>query len=162
MTFVSPLSPSGDSVKARDLNGHLLIVTPLGIEERSSDFGPAEVVRVNIVDLDDNVEFEDVLLWGRALVASLKKNIGAQVLGRMGQSSPKPGQNPAWILSDATTDSAAVTKATTYLAAKATAGITQPAVEASGLSAEATDALKSVLDVNDPAIQAALAQLAKK
>jgi hypothetical protein len=51
------------------------------------------------------------------------------------------------------------------LAAKATAGlvVTQaPAPSTGGLSAEATDALKSVVDVNDPAIQAALAQLAAK
>jgi hypothetical protein len=163
MTFTPPATNSGDYVKMADLNGHLCIFSPIEfIDSINTAMGETQAIKATVVDLDTDTEHDDVLLFNKAIITSLKANIGAQVLARVGQGIAKPGKSAPWILNDATTDSAAVTKATTYLAAKATAGITQPAVEASGLSAEATDALKSVLDVNDPAIQAALAQLAKK
>ena len=166
MTFTPPATNSGDYVKIGDLNGHLCIFTPTEfIDSITTSMGESTAIKTDIVDLDTNDEHEGVLLFNKALITSLKANIGAQVLARVGQGIAKPGKSAPWILNDATTDSAAVTKATTYLAAKATAGlvVTQaPAPSTGGLSAEATDALKSVVDVNDPAIQAALAQLAAK
>jgi len=63
-------------------------------------------------------------------------------------------------------DAESVKKATTYLTAKATAGLVipsaTPAPTPGGLSAEALSALAGLADVNDPAIAAALAQLAAK
>ena len=165
MTFTPPATNSGDFVKMADLNGHLCIFTPVEfIDSINTAMGETQAIKATVVDLDTNEEHEDVLLFNKAIITSLKANIGAQVLARVGQGIAKPGKSAPWILNDATTDSAAVTKATTYLAAKATAGITQPApaTTAGGLSSEAATALASVVDVSDPAIQAALAQLAAK
>lgn len=168
MTFTPPATSSGDYVKIADLNGHLCIFTPIEfIESVQTVNGDSQAVKANIVDLDTNLEHDDVLIFNKALISSLKANIGAQVLARVGQGIAKPGKTAPWILNDATTDSAAVAKATAYIAAKATAGLTTPApatatATAGGLSPEALSALAGVADVNDPAIAAALAQLAKK
>jgi len=170
MTFTPPATTSGDFVKIADLIGHLCIFTPVEfIESMEKPWGEIPVIKATVVDLDTNEEYEDVELYNKAIITSLKANIGAQVLARVGQGIAKPGRSAPWILNDATTDATAVTKATTYLAAKATAGLTQPAPAtpapaptAGGLSAEALSALAGVADVNDPAIAAALAQLAAK
>jgi len=166
MTFTPP-STNGDYVKMADLNGHLCIFTPTEfIDSITTQMGETQAIKATVVDLDTNEEHTDVLLFNKAIITSLKANIGAQVLARVGQGTAKAGLSAPWILNDATTDSAAVTKATTYLAAKATAGLvipaTTPAPTAGGLSAEALSALAGVADVNDPAIAAALAQLAAK
>lgn len=162
MTFTPPATNSGDYVKMADLNGHLCIFSPVEfIESISTAMGDTSAVKANIVDLDSNTEHEDVLLFNKAIIISLKSNIGAQVLARVGQGIAKPGKSAPWILNDATADATAVAKATAYLAAKATAGIAAPAPSASGLAPEAAAALASVVDVNDPAIQAALAKLQK-
>jgi len=165
MTFTPPATNSGDYVKMADLNGHLCIFSPIEfIDSINTAMGETQAIKATVIDLDTDTEHDDVLLFNKAIITSLKANIGAQVLARVGQGIAKPGKSAPWILNDATTDSAAVTKATTYLAAKATAGITQPApvTTAGGLSSEAATALASVVDVSDPAIQAALAQLAAK
>jgi len=167
MTFTPPATNSGDYVKMADLNGHLCIFTPVEfIDSITTAMGETQAIKATVVDLDTNEEHEDVLLFNKAIITSLKANIGAQVLARVGQGIAKPGKSAPWILNDATTDSVAVTKATTYLAAKATAGLVipsaTPAPTAGGLSAEALSALAGVADVNDPAIAAALAQLAAK
>ena len=167
MTFTPPDTNSGDFVKMADLNGHLCIFTPVEfIDSITTAMGETQAIKATVVDLDTNEEHEDVLLFNKAIITSLKANIGAQVLARVGQGIAKPGKSAPWILNDATTDATAVTKATTYLAAKATAGLVgttpAPAPTAGGLSAEALSALAGVADVNDPAIAAALAQLAAK
>jgi hypothetical protein len=167
MTFTPPATSSGDYVKIADLNGHLCIFTPIEfIDSIQTAMGDSQAIKTNVVDLDSDTEHEDVLVFNKALITSLKANIGAQVLARVGQGIAKPGKSAPWILNDATTDSAAVAKATAYIAAKATAGLVgttpAPAPTAGGLSAEALSALAGVADVNDPAIAAALAQLAAK
>ena len=163
MTFTPPASTAGDYVKIADLNGHLCIFTPLeSLASVATVNGDSPAVRVNIVDLDADTEHNDVLVFNKAIVSSLKSNIGAQVLARVGQGIAKPGKTAPWILNDATTDKAAVAKATAYIAKVATAGITSPAPQSDGLAPEALGALSNLVDVSDPAIAAALAQLAKK
>jgi hypothetical protein len=170
MTFTPPATNSGDYVKIGDLNGHLCIFTPTEfIESITTSMGDSTAIKADIVDLDSGEEHEGVLLFNKALITSLKANIGAQVLARVGQGIAKPGKSAPWILNDATTDATAVNKATAYLAIKASAGLTQPAKEtpsavapAGGLSTEALAALAGVADVSDPAIAAALAKLANK
>lgn len=167
MTFTPPATNSGDYVKMADLNGHLCIFTPTEfIDSITTAMGDTQAIKATVVDLDTNEDHEDVLLFNKAIITSLKANIGAQVLARVGQGIAKPGKSAPWILNDATTDATAVTKATAYIAAKATAGpvtpSATPAPTAGGLSAEALSALAGVADVNDPAIAAALAQLAAK
>lgn len=153
--FATPATGS-DSVKPADLNGHLLLVTPLEFKESiTTAFGDSSAIAVDLVDLDTNEEFHDVLFFGRGLIANLKSNIGAQVLGRMGQGIARPGQSAPWIL-EAATD-ADTAKAVAYVQAKATGNIATPAP-----TATPAQALSSVADVNDPAIAALIAQLTAK
>lgn len=86
-----------------------------------------------------------------ALRNALKPLIGNKVLGRIGQGVAKPGKNAPWILLDATGDATAVAKANAYIAG----GITAPAPVA-----QATPT--PTADINDPAVQALLAQLGAK
>jgi hypothetical protein len=157
MSFASPAS-SELGPKPADLNGHLLIITPneykTGIV---TSLGEAEAIQCDVVDLDTSEEHFDVLFFNVALRSALKPNIGKQVLARIGQGIAKPGKSAPWILNDATQSADDIKCATDYLSAKATGAFTSaPAVEAKTGSA---DALKSVVDVNDPAIAALLASL---
>jgi hypothetical protein len=149
--FAAP-STGSDSVKPADLLGHLLLVTPLELKEAiTTAFGESSAIAVDVVDLDTNEEYHDVLFFGRGLIANLKSNIGAQVLGRMSQGIARPGQSAPWVLEAATdTDTQ---KAVAYVQAKATGNIATPAPKATA------PATTPVADVNDPAIQALIAQL---
>lgn len=149
--FAAP-STGSDSVKPADLLGHLLLVTPLEFKEAiTTAFGESSAIAVDVVDLDTNEEYHDVLFFGRGLIANLKSNIGAQVLGRMAQGIAKVGQSAPWVLeaaSDADTQ-----KAVAYVQAKATGNIATPAPSATA------PATTPVADVNDPAIAALIEQL---
>jgi hypothetical protein len=50
-------------------------------------------------------------------VSSLRSRIGQRVLARLEQGVAKPGQNPPWLIADASTDAKAVKAATAALAA---------------------------------------------
>jgi hypothetical protein len=150
MAFTAP-SQNSEGVKVADLNGHLLIVTPLEYKTGiNTDNGIAEAIEVNIVDLDTNEEHNSILFFNVALRNALKPNIGNKVLGRIGQGTAKPGKNAPWILIDATSDATAVAKANAYIAG----GIKAPAPVAQAPTPTA--------DINDPAVQALLAQLGAK
>jgi len=126
-------------------------VTPLEFKESiTTAFGESSAIAVDLVDLDTTEEFNDVLFFGRGLIANLKSNIGAQVLGRMAQGIARPGQSAPWVL-EAATD-ADTQKAIAYVQAKATGNISAPAPTPAPATTPAAD-------VNDPAIQALIAQL---
>jgi len=147
MTFTPPSAMSGDYVKVADLNGHLLIITPIEYKTGIvTALGESDAIEVNLVDLDANEEHEGVLFFNKALLSALKPNIGAQVLARIGQGTAKPGKSAPWILIDATTDQAAIAKATAYIAS----GLQKPV---------AAPVAEKAIDANDPAIAALLAQL---
>ena len=151
MAFTAPAS-SSEGVKVADLNGHLLIVTPIEYKTGINTVnGIAEAIEVSIVDLDTNEEHHSVLWFNVALRNALKPLIGNKVLGRIGQGVAKPGKNAPWILLDATGDATAVAKANAYIAG----GIKAPAPVA-----QATPT--PTADINDPAVQALLAQLGAK
>jgi hypothetical protein len=150
MAFTAP-SQNSEGVKVADLNGHLLIVTPLEYKTGINTVnGIAEAIEVNIVDLDTNEEHNSILFFNVALRSALKPNIGNKVLGRIGQGTAKPGKNAPWILLDATSDATAVAKANAYIAG----GIAAPSLVAPTPTPTA--------DINDPAVQALLAQLGAK
>jgi hypothetical protein len=126
-------------------------VTPLEFKESiTTAFGESSAIAVDLVDLDTSEEFHDVLFFGRGLIANLKSNIGAQVLGRMAQGIARPGQSAPWVL-EAATD-ADTQKAVAYVQAKATGNISAPAPTPAPATTPA-------VDVNDPAIQALIDQL---
>jgi hypothetical protein len=150
MAFTAP-SQNSEGVKVADLNGHLLIVTPLEYKTGINTVnGMAEAIEVDIVDLDTNEEHNSILFFNVALRNALKPNIGNKVLGRIGQGTAKPGKNAPWILIDATSDATAVAKANAYIAG----GIAAPSPVAPTPTPTA--------DINDPAVQALLAQLGAK
>jgi hypothetical protein len=153
MSFVSP-SSSEIGPKPADLQGHLLIITPTAYKTGiTTSLGEAEAIECDVVDLDTNDEHFSVLFFNVALRSALKPNIGSQVLARIGQGIAKPGKSAPWILLDATTDAADVKKATDYIA-NGFASVERP----KGVN-KARKADPAPADINDPAIQALLAQL---
>ena len=149
MAFSAP-SSNTESVKVADLNGHLLIVEPIEYKTGiPTVHGDADAIEVRINDLDTGFNHESVLFFNVALKNSLKSKIGQKVLARIGQGTAKPGKSAPWILVDATGDANAVAKANAFIAGA-------PAV------AQAPAAAPATANINDPAVQALLAQLGAK
>jgi hypothetical protein len=144
MAFSAPSSNS-ESVKVADLNGHLLIVEPIEYKTGiPTVHGDADAIEVRINDLDTGFTHDSVLFFNVALKNALKSKVGQKVLARIGQGTAKPGKSAPWILLDATGDTDAVAKANAFIA---------------GASAPATAAPAQSASINDPAVQALLAQL---
>ncbi len=111
--------------------------------------GDADAIGVRINDLDTGFNHESVLFFNVALKNALKTKIGQKVLARIGQGTAKPGKSAPWILVDATGDADAVAKANAFIAGS-------PAVASAPAAAPAS------ANINDPAVQALLAQLGAK
>ena len=145
MTFSAP-SSSTESVKVADLAGALLIIEPIEFKTGiQTVHGETDAIEVNLVDLDNNKTHNNVLFFNVALKNALKAKVGQKVLARIGQGVAKPGKSAPWILNDATGDAAAVAKANAFIG-----------------GANAPAAAPAAPKVNDPAIQALLAQLGAK
>jgi hypothetical protein len=147
MAFSAPSSNS-ESVKVADLNGHLLILE--AIEYKTgipTVHGDADAIEVRINDLETGHTHESVLFFNVALKNALKTKIGQKVLARIGQGQAKAGKSAPWILIDATGDADAVAKANAFIA---------------GTPAVASAPAVATANVNDPAVQALLAQLGAK
>lgn len=145
MAFSAP-STSTESVKVADLNGHLLIIEPIEYKTGiTTVHGDADAIEVRINDLDTATTHESVLFFNVALKNALKAKVGQKVLAKIGQGTAKPGKSAPWILLDATGDADAVAKANAFIA-----GAVAPAVA------------PAPANINDPAVQALLAQLGAK
>jgi hypothetical protein len=141
--FAAP--SQGGSVRPADLEGHLLIVEPIEyVQSISTSFGDKDAIRVNIHDVTDQASHEDVLLFGTALIGSLKSQVGKRVLGVLGKGTAKPGQAAPWVLDDATSDAKAVKAATAYLTNATASTITPIKDDTSALDA----ALENLADVS--------------
>lgn len=158
--FVAP-STGGESrsgAKPAELEGHLLLIEPTEYKTNiPTQMGEAEAIACNVVDLDTNTEYPDTLFFGVGLRASLRNQIGKKVLARMGKGTAQVGKSAPWTLIDATADAAAVAKATAYIAG----GLNAPAATPTPAAATPSAAPAGV-DLNDPAIQALMAQLGAK
>lgn len=112
--FASPSSPSGGITWA-DHKGSLLLIEPLAAETGiQTSFGSADAVRANVYVLDGpgaGQEHPDTLVFPKLLQSQLKGQIGAKVLGRLGQGNAKPGQSAPWLLEEATADDIAKAEA---------------------------------------------------
>ena len=98
---------SGDFIDFKDVNGALLLfVVYEETPEHMTVHGLNTAVVCDIVVLDGpqvGVTYDKSPIYPKALKPQLRPSIGGEmVLGRMGQSAAKPGQNPAWILAPAT------------------------------------------------------------
>lgn len=106
---------SGDMFKMADNLGALIIVEA---KEYEKDFvtenGPANIVRGDITVLteddaktvlDEPVEYHDTIIFGTAVVGSLRQYVGTGqlVVGVVAQGVKKAGKNAPWLL-DAATD----------------------------------------------------------
>lgn len=102
---------SGGQFPLKEHLGDLLVIHVTGFEKDiPTAIGNSDAVRVNILVAEatdpDNVghesgeEYDDVLLFSKVLVSSLKGKVGTGrlVLGRLGQGQAKPKQDPPWIL----------------------------------------------------------------
>jgi hypothetical protein len=69
----------------------------------------------NLVDLDNNKTYNNVLFFNVALKNALKAKVGQKVLARISTGVAKPGKSAPWILLDATGDVAAVAKANAFI-----------------------------------------------
>ena len=149
MAFSAP-SNNTESVKVADLNGHLLILEPIEFKTGiQTVHGEADAIEVRINDLDTGFNHESVLFFNVALKNALKNKIGQKVLARISTGTAKPGKSAPWILVDATGDADAVAKANAFIAGS-------PAVASAPAAAPAS------ANINDPAVQALLAQLGAK
>lgn len=151
MTFAAPASPT-ENVKVADLVGQLLIIEPLEYKTGiPTSLGEAEAIAVNLVNLDKGSKHDNVLFFNVALRNSLKSRIGQKVLARIGTGQAKPGKSAPYILVDASTDAAAVAKATAFVNSA-------PAPVASAVAPSAPAPAGTL----DPAVLALLEQLNKK
>lgn len=120
----------GEFVKPAQLNGHLVIVFPLGyipfIPTKFSGQGnkPSDGIAVDVVDLDDKNEFgqpgkvyrNSNFMQGH-LIAALKSQIGSKVLGMISQGVAKNGMNAPWIIVDLSADPAARERGSAWIQA---------------------------------------------
>lgn len=153
--FVAPTRQEISSIKPADLKGHLLIITPVEYKTGiTTSLGEAEAIEVNIVDLDTNLTHDSVLFFNVGLRNALRHNIGKQVLARISQGAAKPGKSAPWILENAADKAEDIAKATSYLAAAATANVSAPIAPAAAAAPSASSIT--------PEIAALLAQLGAK
>ena len=136
MQFASPASGGGSSIGAADLEGHVLVVEPVEyIASMTTSFGDKDAVRVTVHDISAQETYPDVLFFGGALIGALKSRVGEKVLAVMGKGTAKPGQSAPWILTDCSTNEAAVTAATAYLIGEVKAELAAPAAAPAAPSA---------------------------
>jgi hypothetical protein len=108
----------GDQVKMAELAGCLVLIWAKEYrEDVTTVHGSTDAIAADVHVLDGakgGEKFENTLIFGRALVGSLRSAVGGEpVLGRVGQGVSKPGQNAPWILQPFTDADAAV--ATGYI-----------------------------------------------
>jgi hypothetical protein len=133
--FAAP-STGGGSLKPADVEGHLLVVEPTEyVASIATSFGEKDAIRVTVHDISAQETHADVLLFGTALIGSLKGQIGKRVLGVMGKGVAKAGQSAPWVLVDASGNADAVAAATAYLTGQVAASIAAPAPAAAPAAA---------------------------
>jgi hypothetical protein len=125
--FDAPTSGGSDSVSPADLEGHVLVVEPIEYRPSvSTKYGDRDAIQVIVHDISEKTSHDDVLFFGSALIATLKRDIGKKVLAKMGKGEAKPGQSAPWILIDLTTNEKAVAAATTYMNTRTAASLSSP------------------------------------
>lgn len=124
--FAAPASSSG--IQFDKIKGSLLVIEPHALETGiPTSFGEKEAVRadVHVLDGDESGEtYYDTLIFPRVLITQTKSAIGKKVLGRLGQGVAKSGQQPPWLLQEATAKDQAAAK--TWLAAQAAPAFSGP------------------------------------
>jgi hypothetical protein len=107
-------SAGGDQFDAKDYNGRLLIVYPKSFAAETptahgiSPSADCDIVVVDAIDPATGMPkyFQNARLFGN-LAKSVSRDLGGQVLGRLGQVPTQRG-NPAWVLQNYTDQDAAL------------------------------------------------------
>lgn len=127
--FVQPAAPSSGIDLAKHL-GALLLVDVLGVEaDIKTVHGLSSAISANVHVLDGpgaGESYQDALLFPKVLQSQLKKSIGQKVLGRLTQGVAKPGQDPPWLLGEASATDTAVAEAWVARSAPAVTSAAQP------------------------------------
>ena len=145
MQFDAPAT-GGGSLKPADVEGHLLVVEPTEyVPSIATSFGEKDAIRVTVHDITESETHDNVLLFGTALIGSLKTQVGKRVLGVMTKGTAKPGQAAPWVLADASQDAKAVKAATAYLTAQTAGSLSAPA---KGESDALAAALNNLADIS--------------
>lgn len=105
-----------------DLKGKLLVVEPLDVEKDiKTVHGTSDAVRANVYALTgrgESMDFEDTLIFPRVLQGQTRRQIGNLVVGRLTQGEARKGQDPPWVLAEATEKD--LKKASDFIAKKYT------------------------------------------
>jgi hypothetical protein len=105
--FVDPPAPGG-GIAWKDLDGRLLYIRPTAVEEKvKTMLGEKDAVLADVIVLDGpdaSTEYIEALVFPLVLQSQLRRMLGKQVLGRLGQGAAKPGQSAPWILSSPTAE----------------------------------------------------------
>lgn len=129
MEFTAP-GAGGETLKPSDIEGHVLVVEPTEyIPSMTTVFGEKDAIRVTVHDINTQTTIADALWFNGRLVGALKGRVGQKVLGVMTKGPAKPGQQPPWLLVDASGNETAVQAATAYLTGQVTAQLTEPTPE---------------------------------
>jgi hypothetical protein len=108
-----PVETTGEFITPAKLQGHLIIVYPLGyVPHIQTKFTradkPSDAITVDVVDLDDKDEATGLpgkvyrqCNWMQAhMIASLRPMIGSRILGVVSLGVSKSGMNAPWIIVD--------------------------------------------------------------
>jgi hypothetical protein len=118
-----PVENNGEFARPEVLQGHLLIVFPLGhvahIQTKFTVPGKkSDAICCDVVDLDDKDEagnagkiYRTSNLMQARIIQDLKPFIGRKVLGRIGKGVSKNGMNPPWVITDMSGDGALMERA---------------------------------------------------
>ena len=124
--FASPGSAGGGWAIA-DAENHLVVVDVHSHEQNiPTSLGDRDAIKATVHDITEQDTFEDVLIFPKVLVGSLKNRVGQKVLGTIGKGVAKPNQSPPWVLFDAATDKKSVDAATAYLTGQVAESLTTP------------------------------------
>ncbi len=166
--------PSNDFWSAAEYEGKLHLFENIGApyEVSTSSNKPGETsttidADVTVIDADGGVKvFLKSRVFGQAVVGTLSRTpAGKPLLGRIVKGQASQGKNAPWLLQDYTDADAA--QAGAYLTQRATGAFQQPAPAAAAPAAPAAPATppaaghqQAAVNLDDPAVQAALAALA--
>ena len=124
--FASPGATGGGWAVA-DAENHLVVVEVHSHEQNiPTSLGDRDAIKATVHDITDGESHDDVLIFPKVLVGSLKNRVGQKVLGTVGKGVAKPGQNAPWVLFDAAADKKSVDAATAYLTGQVAESLTTP------------------------------------
>lgn len=109
-----PFDTPSNGDRIQDLDGHLLLITPLEyLTDISTTFGDTDAVDADVVDLGDGTEYSSMRVFPGGLVGTLKRAAKfneanpagdpatgrpKMVLGVLGKGEAKKGQSAPWVL----------------------------------------------------------------